>query len=100
MISRVENQYSKGALGAREAYARKDWPALLAASEGVLDAYPTYYNFDWYKGEALYQLGKMQESIAPLQIYVRYSKNELVYPLAVDRLNTVKGAGGDAAEAK
>lgn len=101
IIGHTQNRFDKESFAAHEAFTRKDWPAVVEAADHLLALYPTFYHYDWYKGEALYQMGKKHESIALLQIYVRYSKDELEYPIAAERLKECESAvAASAAGAK
>ena len=52
--------------------------------------FPTFYSNFFYQGAALYHLGKKQEALKPLDVYVQYSKDESNYPIAVIWLNEIK----------
>lgn len=59
-----------------DAEFRKDWKALAKWSGKAVKEYPTYYNYYRPRGLALEKLGKIEEAIAALQTYVKYSKDE------------------------
>ncbi len=75
-----------------DAYVREDWPRLLQNSEEMIKVRPTFYTYYLFKGTALYHLGRKQEAKDPLQIYVRYARDELDYPPAVAWLKEIEEA--------
>jgi hypothetical protein len=73
-----------------EAFAHGDWARLLANADEAVKLYPTYYHFYWLKGAALYNLGRKAEAVEPLQIYTKYSRDELDYQQAADWLKEIQ----------
>ncbi len=88
--SRLLNRRVRLSIAAEDADLRKDWPRLLQVADEAIKAYPTYYHFQWYKGAALYHLGRKPETIEPLHIYVRYARDEFEYPKAMEWLNELE----------
>jgi hypothetical protein len=88
--AKLSNRHANLSLRAGEKFTRKDWPQLLQVADEAILAFPTYYHFQWFKGAALIHLNRKQEAIAPLEIYVRYSKDEMEYPQAMKWLSELK----------
>jgi hypothetical protein len=52
---------------------------------------PNFYSHYLCKGEALVRLGKKKEAVAPLGVYLRYSKDERDYRRAEQMLADARG---------
>jgi len=65
-----------------DARLQQDWTGLLAAAESYLGRNPTQYDYYWAKARALIELGRTQEALEPLQVYLKYSHNDEDYPVA------------------
>ena len=77
---------------ATDSYRRKDWPGLLQLADEGIRAFPTYYHFFWFKGEAHYHLDQKPEALEALRVYVRYSKDELECAPAMERVKELESA--------
>jgi hypothetical protein len=65
-----------------DARLQQDWAGLLAATESYLGRNPTQYDYYWAKARALIELGRTQEALEPLRVYLKYSHNDEDYPTA------------------
>ncbi len=68
-----------------------DWPVALTAANELIAERPTLYSLYWDRAEALHHLGRDQEAIEPLRLFVQYCKDELEYPQAMRLLEELKG---------
>ncbi|MFT3784133.1 MAG: hypothetical protein QM790_19165 [Nibricoccus sp.] len=67
--------------------------AKLESEAAVVNReYPAHYHYFYHRGLALHKLGRDREAIAPLTTYIKYSKDELEYPEAVELLETLKNS--------
>ena len=73
-----------------EAEYKENWIDLAKWSGKAIDEYPTYYNYYRPRGLALYRLNDKQSAIDALEIYVKYSKDEIQWHDASELLKTLK----------
>ncbi|WP_269541192.1 DUF3857 and transglutaminase domain-containing protein [Cerasicoccus fimbriatus] len=66
----------------RVAESEKDWPKAEQCARAILERLPTFYEFHWRLGRALYQQGKRAEAVEPLEVYAKYSHDQIEYPTA------------------
>jgi hypothetical protein len=67
-------------------WMRQDWKGVVEEGEQLNKLYPKYYEYYWFTGFGLHQLGKKNESVVPLKLFTQYCKDELDYPQAVTLL--------------
>ncbi|MGA2052719.1 MAG: hypothetical protein ABSH19_05345 [Opitutales bacterium] len=53
---------------------------------------PTQYDYYWTEARALIELGRQPEALEPLRVYVKYSRNDPDYPVAVEWLKKIEAA--------
>ena len=90
--SQVHHYHNLLYIQTEDALVRQDWPLLLSSANEGIEFFPTYYHFYWMKEAALYHMdmGRKQEAVAPLEVFIRYSKNEDEYPQALEWLKEVQ----------
>ena len=66
-----------------------NWEELAKWSGKAVTEYPTYYNYYRPRGYALAKLGRTQEAIAALNIYIKFSKDEVHWKDAVILLESL-----------
>jgi hypothetical protein len=71
------------------ALLRSDWAQVEKEAAVLNKDYPTHYHYFWYRGLASHKLGRAREAADALLTYVRYSKDELEYPKAIEILKTL-----------
>ena len=69
-----------------------DWVQVEALAATLNRDYPTHYHYFWYRGLALYKLGRNSEAKKALSTYTQYSKDELEYPKALEILKKIGGS--------
>lgn len=102
IIGAVRNENSRDLLNMEDDEVQHDWEGELLAANSYLERNPTSYDAYWRKAEALIHLNRRAEALAPLRIYVKFSKNEDEYPGAVELLKQIEAetAKAPAAGAK
>ena len=73
-----------------EAEYKENWTELAKWSGKAIDEYPTYYNYYRPRGLALYRLNDKHAAIDALEVYIKYSKDEIQWHDAVELLKTLK----------
>jgi len=73
-----------------KAELEQDWEGLIKASDDGIKHFSTYYDFYRFRGLGMAKLGRTEEAIEALEIYCRYSANELEYPEMLELLNELK----------
>ncbi len=68
----------------------ENWEELAKWSGKAVTEYPTYYNYYRPRGYALAKLGRIQEAIAALKIYIKFSKDEVHWKDAATLLDSLE----------
>jgi hypothetical protein len=92
LAAQVHNENSRDLNEMDDARLQGDWPGLLAAAQDFLSRNPTQYDYYWAEAKALIELGRPAEAVAPLRVYVKYSRNDQDYPEAVEWLKKLEAA--------
>lgn len=99
VTSRLGGQRVRDSLRVSDAALHEDWNRLLQATTEAIPRFPTLYQLYWYKGAALYHLGRHEEAAEPLGVFAKYSKNELEYPQCMAWLESIaKGQSSKRAD--
>ena len=69
---------------------REDWQEVLKWSAKAVTEYPTYYNYYRPHGIALHKAGLRKEAVRSLEIYTRYSHDEIHWHDAAKLLQEIK----------
>jgi transglutaminase-like putative cysteine protease len=72
----LRNPVTRNVVAFFEAARQNDWRRAFTAAEALIAEEPNVYPHYLRKGEALVRLGRRKEAVAPLETYLRYSKNE------------------------
>lgn len=88
--SQITSERDRYSLRIINAEYGEDWKELAKWSGKAVAEYPTYYNYYRPRGYALAKLGKTQEAIAALNIYIKYSKDEVHWKDALLLLDSLK----------
>ncbi|RZO18086.1 MAG: hypothetical protein EVB09_02780 [Verrucomicrobiaceae bacterium] len=88
--SQIKSERDSYSLRIINAEYEENWEELAKWSGRAVTEYPTYYNYYRPRGYALAKLGKTQEAIAALNIYIKYSKDEVHWKDALTLLNSLK----------
>jgi len=75
-----------------DAEFREDWKEVLKWSTKAVTEYPTYYNYYRPHGIALNKTGKIQDAIRSLEVYTKYSRDEMHWQDSVELLNELKSS--------
>ena len=75
-----------------KAYLDHDWPTTAAVGTKYTQAYADEYMAYWFLGRSLSELGKKDDAVKALNVYCRYSKDELWHPDAKALLTKLGGA--------
>ena len=73
----LKNERQRLLLETAHHHLHQDWPALEASATRAIKQFPTFYHFYLDKARALHQQGKTEEAQAPLEVYLKYSHNEV-----------------------
>jgi tetratricopeptide (TPR) repeat protein len=92
LLAQVRNENTRDLVRIEDARVQQDWAAELEAANSFLERNPTQYDYYWAKANALVQLGRPVEAVAPLRVYVKYSHNDADYPAAVELLKKIETA--------
>ena len=74
------------------AHLRKDWQAAVKHTGELVKIQPNHYDIYWLGGHAAAKSGETATAVRWLQTYVKYSKNTLEYPGAVELLKSLKAS--------
>ena len=88
--SQITSERDRYSLRIINAEYEEDWEELAKWSGKAVAEYPTYYNYYRPRGYALAKLGKTQEAMAALNIYIKYSKDEVHWKDALILLDSLK----------
>ncbi len=86
----VEAERDRYSLRIRQAELLDDSEEVARWAGKAVQEFPTYYNYYRPYGEALARLGKDEAAIAALEVYTRYSKDEVEWQDAVELLDTLR----------
>jgi hypothetical protein len=89
-LSCLRNDDARDLLRISDAQLQHNWGELLDASTSYLARNPTEYDYYWPRAQALIQLGRPNEALEPLRVYVKYSQDEQDYPQAVQWLKKIE----------
>ncbi len=87
----MQNDNARDLVRMEDARLQQDWAGLLAAAESYLGRNPTQYDYYWAKAQALIELGRTQEALEPLRVYLKYSHNDEDYPAAAEWRKKIEG---------
>ncbi len=87
--SQIISERDRYSLRIINAEYEEDWKELAKWSGKAVAEYPTYYNYYRPRGYALAKLGKNQEAIAALNVYIKYSKDEVHWKDAAKLLDSL-----------
>ncbi|HIL54230.1 MAG TPA: hypothetical protein EYG40_04255 [Verrucomicrobia bacterium] len=88
--SQIISERDRYSLRIINAEYKENWEELATWSGKAVIEYPTYYNYYRPRGYALAKLGRTQEAIAALKIYIKFSKDEVHWKdaaILLDSLN-------------
>ena len=85
----IQSERDRYSLRIIDAEFREDWPALLEWSTRAVTEYPTYYNYYRHHGIALAKAGRKEEAIRSLEIYTKYSHDEMHWHAAAQLLQEI-----------
>lgn len=88
--SQITSERDRYSLRIINAEYEEDWEELAKWSGKAVTEYPTYYNYYRPRGYALAKLGKTQEAIAALNIYIKFSKDEVHWKDSLILLDSLK----------
>ena len=88
--SEIVSERDRYSLRIINAEHNENWEELAKWSGKAVAEYPTYYNYYRPRGYALAKLGKTQEAIVALNIYIKFSKDEVHWKDAVILLDSLK----------
>jgi hypothetical protein len=97
LIGQMRNENARDLVRMDDARLQHNWKELLTAADSFLTRNPTQYDYYWAKAWALIELGRAQEALAPLRLYVKYSHNDADYPEAVQWLKKIEAAPAETA---
>ena len=72
-----------------KAYLDSDWTGVEKQAAVLNRDFPAHYHYFWYRGLALFKLGRKEEAATALLTYTRYAKEELEYPKALELLKAL-----------
>jgi hypothetical protein len=87
--SQIISERDRYSLRIINAEYEENWEELATWSGKAVIEYPTYYNYYRPRGYALANLGRTQEAIAALEIYIKFSKDEVHWKDAVILLDSL-----------
>ena len=90
LLAAVRNENDRDLLLMEDGQLQQAWASVNDAADDYLSRNPTNYDAYWSKAEALVALGRRQEALDPLRLYVKYSHNEDDYPDAVALLKKIE----------
>ncbi len=88
----IRSERDRYSLRIIDAEFREDWKEVLKWSTKAVTEYPTYYNYYRPHGIALHKTGQAQKAIHSLEVYTKYSHDEIHWQDAVDLLNKLKSS--------
>lgn len=83
------NALFQGRVLLTKAYLGSDWVKVASQATALIRDFPSRYSFYWYLGLALHHLGRDREAADALASYLRYARDELEYPKAVELAKTL-----------
>ncbi len=86
----IKSERDRYSLRIIDAEFREDWKSLLEWSTKAVTEYPTYYNYYRPHGIALTKLGRKAEAIRSLEIYTKYSHDEIHWHDATQLLEKIR----------
>ncbi|SDT97578.1 Transglutaminase-like superfamily protein [Verrucomicrobium sp. GAS474] len=89
METKIARQRSLLRYKLSKAYFEKNWAKAADAGTAYVQSNPTFYTAYWFLGRSLAELGRKEEAIKALNVYCRYSLNEVRYPDAKLLLETL-----------
>jgi hypothetical protein len=90
LLGLMRNENSRDLVRMEDARLQGDWAGALDAVTSYLSRNPTNYDAYWIQTQALVQLNRRAEALAPLRLYVKYSHNDDYYPEAVALLKKLE----------
>ena len=88
----IRSERDRYSLRIIDAEFREDWKEVLKWATKAVTEYPTYYNYYRPHGIALHKTGQGQAAIHSLEVYTKYSHDEIHWHDAVDLLNKLKSS--------
>ena len=88
--SKVLSERDRYSLRILEADLKGNWEEMAKWATRAVEEFPTYYNYYRPQGVALHHLDKTEEAIAALEVYTKYSKDEVEWKDAMALLDNLR----------
>jgi hypothetical protein len=90
LLASVHNENDRDLFRISDGQLQHDWAGVLDSANSYISRNPTNYDAYWPKAEALIELGRHQEALEPLRVYLKYSRNDDDYPEAAQWLKKIE----------